>query len=271
MLSITSLGSTLSRRVLNSDFLQELFDAGRLPPALEAFADEAALVAFLNDAPRYATSRDAVLLDLVRVERGAWARASPDVILLAFLPSVLRVLDRVRATSRIPFEDDLADAVAATLDAIRSYDPDHRSPHVQANVELDAFNAFYRRWLREGQRKEVVESVAVLANDAHKRAGDKDICFFPGVADPQRWDLTPKDIRVGRKMLRYFVKTGELSAIDASLIVEVHLRGRISTDVALEFGIDRRTVVRRVDRAAGRIRALVSNYFSGEMPVSRKR
>lgn len=274
MLSISSLDAVLSRAVSKARFLRQMKARPGASPDLLRLSDEPALVAFLSSAPRYDRARDAVLADLIRAARARWSDDVRDVLLLAFLPSIRRVLNRVRETSKGAFEDDLADALTITLEVVRAYDPDRHSPHVQANVELRAFNVFYRQWQRDNQVEGAIATVQILSAHAHEPAADEapqPLSLFPGVPNAdEAGRLSPEDIRLGEQLLASFVEASQITPEEAAWVAETRLRGRTLTEVAADAGVDRRTVARHVGRATERIRDLVDVFFGPEMPVSPK-
>lgn len=239
-------------------------------PALRPFADTGMLLDALDAEPLYGAERNLVLADLLRLARepaaAAWARRAA---LYGVLPGIPRVLKRLRRSAPAYEPDDVfAEVLAKALDLIAAYDPERRSPNIQASLEHGVCCAVFRRRIR--RYREIGAEIELATHFAHDPdAPSASVTPFPSTASSSAaLEIDMDDVTVGRRMLDPFVAAGQLQAPDADLIVETRILGHTATAAGSRIGIDRRTVVRRVERALDRIGDDLRAQLIEAMPVS---
>jgi hypothetical protein len=260
MLSIKTLTSQLRKRIQDNRALEVLAWSSTSPLQLGGGKGGTLLLQFLDETPPYSVERDRVLAQLLRCLRATQSQELREVVLYAFIPSIRRTARRLRKTWRAAHSEVLADVFAATMEAIHSYDPDRRSEHVQANVELDLLNAFHRRWNSENRTSEATAMVFLLIRDGEKSSlPELDPSWvFPGKPNKRVQSLTAEERALGRSLLWDLFERRLLTKEEVHLLEAFCLSGRSATAIAEETSVDRRTVVRRV----GRIRARIRDAFS---------
>lgn len=263
MLTLKTLAADLRQKTLASDLNEILRQCPRPLPSLSAIPSPPLLVRFFEEALLHSPERDRVVADLLLAARAMTDPNLSSILLYAFVPVIRRVVGRIRLTSNESLDEIIADVLAVAVEKIHRYDPDRRSIHIQANIELDIFNAFYRRWEAEKRTRETTSDISYLVRETQKNAFAQTApsTLFPGL--PKNQDpMTDDDLRLGEQVLRDISERGLLSEMDCDLMIEFRLRGNTSTAIGERHGIDRRTVVRRVQAACDSIRETVTELFS---------
>ena len=227
--------------------------------ALVPFSSGAALADCLDSMSPYSIPRDRVLVALLlrgRMSRGEALRLA---LLYAALPAIRWVVRELVRRRGYPSEDDWNDAVEAVLLAIDRFDPATRSDHVLAGIQKDAYGILYRRWLVE---RGTYAAQAAFQTEMHgvplKQRGER-IADLLSAERPLGARLEGHLIRHGEELLMTLVECGVLTADEHALIVAHLLRRETATALALRLDIDRRTVVRRLDRIIARTRKFIED------------
>jgi DNA-directed RNA polymerase specialized sigma subunit len=272
MLTLQSLTSFTRHRIEKCVGVAALLADVATESPLAGIRDGHGFVTFFDTARAYKAERDAALSDLVRLFRSRESRAVSELVTYAFLPCIKRVACRLRRVTPTEPSELLSEAVVTVLETIRAYDPDRRSPHVQANVEITAYNVFFRKWQGEQRAASARESLAsalAIQVDAASEGGEDDepVCSFPCVPGTTDAALDVDDLQLGQRFLAAVVNRGLLSDRDAAIVDGFFLRNQSSAEVGARLGVDRRTVTRHAKQAKARIRAVFTELLGTPMPA----
>lgn len=239
-------------------------------PTLRPFPEAGPLVEYLDTTSLYARERDDVFADLFRLTRNASATAwASRAVLYAFLPGMPHVIRRLRRCAGwVDLDEVVAEALSVTVEILSAFDPDGRSPHIQATLEHVVCRTIFRRRLRRYREMAAESELATFVEHDDGAKFAVTMPFPPTAPNDRDRQLDDDEIALGERMLGEFVSAGRLHAEDANLITETRLRGRTATALSGTLGIDRRTVVRRVDRALDRIGGQLQARLVERMPVS---
>ena len=264
----------LTIEIIAADIRRNLFETPPIEvdpgayPTLARFPSAAALTEYLDSAPLYGGERNAVVRDLLRYARNfdsAWARRAA---LYAFLPGVRQVLKRLRRSG--PFfepEEVMAEVLAAAMELLAKYDPDTRSPHVQAALEHGVCCTVFRRRIHRSREYGAETELSELAHhdpDSETALVTPFPDSKPSAAD---WEIDDTDVAHARALMSVFIDDGRLSDEEAQLLIEARVRGKTTVELSANLGVDRRTVARRVDRALARVGADLRTYLIEGVPT----
>ena len=268
MFTPEALARELRSLIATSEFDAELSTEGQTYDTLAQFDSGLALVCFLDHAERYSPKRDAVVADLMRLRR---ATASPRVlnaVLYAVLPGLCRAFRRAQSTAWRRDADARQELWAEVVDAayqrVLAFVPDARSCHVLAGVQRDVFNAIDRGRHYERRRHTAVENIAslidiALAASEHLTMG----ACFPDFDRQVDSALDDHEIQLGEAAIRRLVDQGVVTESDRYLISGLRLHRKTSSSLGRELGVDRRTVVRRAERALEAVRQRLREEILG--------
>lgn len=241
----------------------------RLDPWLDvhgstAFADGGsptrALLERLDRLKPYSPERDAILAELLRIDRVDPASTAHSALLVGVHSSMLRVLRTLpsRVIDRAELESMLCVAFVA---ALRAYDPDRRSPHVQANVEMDARRALVRDWQR-AQRTQRAEAEAAARIVGASEALASGIFQAADLMEP--FETTPpleldaEDVAWTRGWLESLVHQRRIIARAADLFLRVYVERVDVRVVAAEIGMSAQAARKAAQRARTELHALLT-------------
>lgn len=218
------------RRLLASPLLGSRFRAWRhAEPALDAFADPAALICFLHDPAGQLDGKDLVLLALLRAAKDEPLAAR--VVLQALRPA-LKGLAALLLSDAGEREEVWSLLMAIAWEKIRTYPVARRPGRVAANLRLDT--------LHNAQQQIRAERTERALLPARPLDGGP-----PG--PPQRCD---GDIEAP---LDRAVAAGAISADEAQLIACTRIDRVRLTELARRVGVKRDTLKHRRQRAEQRL------------------
>ena len=252
MLTSQGLRASLMRTLTHPSFSRRLKAAAERYPALAELDDGAALMAFLEDEQLHSPARDRTLADLLRWGRDTEDTGARAAALFAFLPGAHAVLRRLACMGVTTSDELLVEALTTGVVALGKYDPDSRSESVLAGLELDVLQALTRNWKRaqrECPHTGMDAAAWSVSRRGSLRAADEPWADRPASKSSPDDLLDNDDVERGARILSNLMGAGALSQRDAFLMEGMLLRRRTATAIAAVTGMDRRTVVRRVDRA----------------------
>lgn len=232
----------LLRSICRLDVIRQFADWRARSSLLESFADPMALVAYLSKAEGDLDSKDRIVWLLIDEARlGRAKRLAHSVLLLGFW----RALDGIFIRRSHLFRNRGADLDAELIDSfvaqVRRLDPT-RVKRVAATL------------VRNTERDIVVSRRRELARLGRMVVVTPDVASAPPV-EPETWPFDavpdqPDEAAVSSIALWLERVVGR----DASLVVDVVVRGRDTAEVAAALGISRKALNKRVERALARAR-----------------
>ncbi len=251
------VSAALRRALTRGAFGVALARHGHDLTALAAANDTTAVLARLDDAPPYTPTRDGLLADLLRLHRRCGDGAVIAALLYALRGSALRLSVRLDRAMRDPAEREAEVLHALTL-AANDYDPERRSPHIQASIERDAWNQLWRVWQADCRRRaNHARACEVVGHAATGLAlGDYTLDDLLGPREPSaRLDLDAEELVVAVDRLRGLVAHDVLDERDVVLLVRTRLGGEALASVAADLGLRVETVKKALYRARQNLRA----------------
>lgn len=265
MLTIEVIAADIRRNLIEAPPSE--IDSGAYP-TLARFPSAAALTEYLDAASLYGSERNAVVRDLLRYARilnSPWARRAS---LYAFLPGVRQVLKRLRRSG--PFfepEEVMAEVLAAAMELLAKYDPDTRSPHVQAAIEHGVCCTVFRRRIHRSREYGAETELSELAHHDPDSESALVTPFPDSKPSEADWEIDEADVAHARALMSIFIEAGRLSDEEAQLLIDARGHGRTTVELSANLGVDRRTVARRVDRALARVGADLRTYLVEGVPT----
>lgn len=250
----TALRKELARGTLDAVLARHVADV----PTLADVPDAQALVTRLDVARPYSEERDALLADLLRLHRASNDGAALGALVYATHAGVLRRGLRLTRARDEPHEGH-AEVLLTLIEHLGAYDPDRRSPHVQAGIERDVLRELGRARRAEQRQKAARLAVAGVAHHAANDllSGTHSLTNLlaphnPGA--PPANDTEPLDVAVVDALLERLVARRLLSARDALLFGRVELLNRRVPDVAGELGMTHAAARKALERARNSLR-----------------
>lgn len=218
--------------------------------------DVAALVAALEAARPYGDARDALLAALLRLRR-AGVVAARDAALYALHDHALRRFLGL-TPARMEHGERVAEVLHALTASLDAFDPDRRSPHVQAGVEQDTRHRLWRaRSLAQRSHRAERAAETRVAHAAHElAAGTYDLAVLLEPHDPRtNGDRRDGDAPGADVVFDHLVARRVFTPRDAALLLRVHVRREPLRAVAVELGLRAEAARKALLRARRRLRA----------------
>ena len=251
------VSAALRRELARGAFGAALARHGPDLVALGAANDTTGVLARLDGAPPYAPARDGLLADLLRLHRRCRDGAVIAALLYALRGSAFRLSVRLDRAMRDPAEREAEVLHALTL-AANDYDPDRRSPHIQAGIERDAWHQLWRVWRADRRRRANHARACEVAGHAAGglALGGYTLDDLLGPREPSaRPDLAAEEVAFAADRLLVLVEHGILEARDVVLLVRTRLGGEALAAVAADLGLRVETVKKALYRARQNLRA----------------
>jgi hypothetical protein len=244
------------RQALTRGPLDAALSATRDGLQLSGIRDVPALLAALDNERPYGEARDALLAALLRLHRASGLVAARDAALYALQGSVLRRFLRLTPARLEPHERvaEVLHALTASLDA---FDPERRSPHVQAGVEQDVRHRLWRT-RRDARRSHQTERAAE-ARVAHAAfelcAGTYAIAdLIERAAARPAAEHPDSDAPGAEGLFARLVAQRALLPRDAALLLRVHVRREPIANAAAALGLRLEAARKALLRARRRLR-----------------
>lgn len=164
-MQISELAPALSRAARAASFTDLCAHHGAGLVTLADVPDMQTLLARLDAERSYSATRDALLADLLRLHRRCRDGATLSALLYALHLGVVRRWGRLARRGVDP-QEGAAALLAALITSLDSFDPDARTPHVQAGVELSVRNHLRRTRREERRRREAHARIARIVESA---------------------------------------------------------------------------------------------------------
>ncbi len=225
--------------------------------SLATVRDTQALLALLDTARPYSSARDGLLADLLRLYGRGHDGGVLAVLLHALLGSMVRL--RVRLARVTPDRRECDAAILhAVVVSVEGFDPDRRSPHVQASLERDAYHRLWLAWRADRRRRAAHVHACVVAAHATEgiAVGDYDLDDLLGPREPPpRRDFDPEEVATATEWLRGLVTARVLRERDVVLLRRTQLQGETLATVAHDLGLHVEAAKKALQRARRSLRA----------------
>ncbi len=228
---------------------------------LAEVADVPTLLVRLDAARPYSAERDALLADLLRLHRRSRDGAALSALLYALHAGVVGRCWRL-ATKGRELREGAAELFAALVTCLDAFDPDARTPHVQAGVGWAVENRLRRQRKAERRQRKALERVVRIAESAGADldAGVHGLDLVIELrnarpANDRHIELDAADMEAARALEARLVEQGLLRPRDAALVCLVDVHGRPVAEAASSLGLHLEAARKALQRARRHLRS----------------
>ena len=184
--------------------------------------------------------------------------------------SIIRVVRKYERAWSDGSDDLLQEILIGLLEAIRAYDLENHSPHIQAGLEFRIRNRLRRQLEIRNRTTRTTLAIRDLVQHADRTfpAILDSSWFFPGSRAGSRGGPSPDEVAYGKEVLARLGPQCGITPSDLSLLTASTFHGLTATELAHRMGIDRRTVARRMLRARHRLATFFQESSDPACPFS---